>query len=100
MLQDVYLHTNCLATLANMAPHVHRLSAYASQRLVSLFYMLSRKYTKLEELRNDKLQISKGNSMSDLIAEDMVVYFVFEFYVFGLLFILMLFCSTLSFCLF
>lgn len=42
--QDVYLHTNCLATLANMAPHVHRLSAYASQRLVSLFDMLSRKY--------------------------------------------------------
>ena len=43
-LQDVYLHTNCLATLANMAPHVHRLDAYASQRLVSLFHMLSRKY--------------------------------------------------------
>lgn len=42
--QDVYLHTNCLATLANMAPHAHRLSAYASQRLVSLFDMLSRKY--------------------------------------------------------
>lgn len=93
MLQDVYLHTNCLATLANMAPHVHRLSAYASQRLVSLFYMLSRKYTKLDELRNDKLQMSKGNLMSDLIAEDMVVYFVFAFYVFGLLFILILFCS-------
>lgn len=70
-LRDVYLHTNCLATLANMAPHVHRLSAYASQRLVSLFYMLSRKYTKLDELRNDKLQMSKGNLMSDLIAEDM-----------------------------
>lgn len=43
-VQDVYLHTNCLAALANMAPHVHRLDAYASQRLVSLFHMLSRKY--------------------------------------------------------
>uniref|UniRef100_A0A0E0JPB7 Dymeclin n=1 Tax=Oryza punctata TaxID=4537 RepID=A0A0E0JPB7_ORYPU len=53
-LRDVYLHTNCLAILANMAPHVHRLSAYASQRLVSLFDMLSRKYTKLAELKNDK----------------------------------------------
>jgi len=30
-----------------MAPHVHRLSAYASQRLVSLFDMLSRKYVTL-----------------------------------------------------
>ena len=42
-LRDVYLHTNYLATVANMAPHVHRLNAYASQRLVSLFDMLSRK---------------------------------------------------------
>eukprot|EP00246_Nothoceros_aenigmaticus_P008136 TRINITY_DN22636_c0_g1_i1.p1 TRINITY_DN22636_c0_g1~~TRINITY_DN22636_c0_g1_i1.p1 ORF type:complete len:391 (+),score=61.60 TRINITY_DN22636_c0_g1_i1:329-1501(+) len=48
-LQDVYLHTNCLATLANMAPHVHQLNAYASQRLVSLFDMLARKYTRLTE---------------------------------------------------
>eukprot|EP00271_Cylindrocystis_brebissonii_P005392 TRINITY_DN17402_c0_g1_i1.p1 TRINITY_DN17402_c0_g1~~TRINITY_DN17402_c0_g1_i1.p1 ORF type:complete len:727 (+),score=106.70 TRINITY_DN17402_c0_g1_i1:575-2755(+) len=46
-LRDVYLHTNCLATLANMAPHVHQLNAYASQRLVSLFQMLARKYVRL-----------------------------------------------------
>lgn len=42
-MQDVYLHTNCLATLANMAPHAHHLNAYASQRLVSLFDMLAKK---------------------------------------------------------
>ncbi|KAH9298090.1 hypothetical protein KI387_029772 [Taxus chinensis] len=54
-LRDLYLHTNCLATLANMAPHVHRLSPYASQRLVSLFNMLSRKYTKLAEVNNSKI---------------------------------------------
>ncbi|KAJ4722539.1 Dymeclin [Melia azedarach] len=66
-LRDVYLHTTCLATLANMAPHVHRLSAYASQRLVSLFYMLSRKYNKLADLRDDK----KGNLIEqDGFAED------------------------------
>lgn len=41
--QDVYLHTNCLATLANMAPHAHHLNAYAAQRLVSLFDMLAKK---------------------------------------------------------
>lgn len=43
LMQDVYLHTNCLATLANMAPHVHNLNSYASQRLVSLFHMLAKK---------------------------------------------------------
>uniref|UniRef100_A0A803N119 Dymeclin n=1 Tax=Chenopodium quinoa TaxID=63459 RepID=A0A803N119_CHEQI len=68
---DVYLHTNCLAALANMAPHVHRLDAYASQRLVSLFHMLSRKYTKLAELQNDKMQINKVNSTEgDNMLED------------------------------
>ncbi|GMP48697.1 hypothetical protein CsSME_00015964 [Camellia sinensis var. sinensis] len=56
-LRDICLHTNCLAILANMAPHVHCLSAYASQRLVNLFDMLSRKYTKLAELKNDKMHL-------------------------------------------
>ncbi|KAL2922719.1 Dymeclin, partial [Bienertia sinuspersici] len=70
-LQDVYLHTNCLATLANMAPHVHRLDAYASQGLVSLFHMLSRKFAKLAKLQNDKLQIDKVNPMEgDNVLED------------------------------
>ncbi|KAI4317895.1 hypothetical protein L6164_025724 [Bauhinia variegata] len=71
-LRDVYLHTTCLATLANMAPHVHRLSAYASQRLVSLFDMLSRKYNKLAELRDNKLQIAKGSLIEgNSLVEDM-----------------------------
>ncbi|XXG42184.1 hypothetical protein AAC387_Pa01g2518 [Persea americana] len=71
-MRDMYLHTNCLATLANMAPHVHRLSAYASQRLVSLFDLLSRKYTKLAELRNDKVQKTKANSEEEgSIVDDM-----------------------------
>lgn len=64
-LRDVYLHTTCLATLANMAPHVHRLSSYASQRLVSLFDMLSRKYTKLAELRDGNMHLAKGNSIEE-----------------------------------
>ncbi|CAL5402136.1 unnamed protein product [Camellia sinensis] len=70
-LRDIYLHTNCLAILANMAPHVHRLSAYASQRLVSLFDMLSRKYTKLAELKNDKMRIGNGESRGDSLPEEM-----------------------------
>lgn len=72
MLRDVYLHTNCLATLANMAPHVHHLSAYASQRLVDLFYMLSRKYSKLAELKNNMMHLSNGELKDDdIIPEDM-----------------------------
>ncbi|KAL8481656.1 hypothetical protein ACS0TY_027966 [Phlomoides rotata] len=69
-LRDMYLHTNCLATLANMAPHVHRLSAYASQRLVSLFDMLSRKYNKLAEIKNDKMNTTNGDLRGDSLPED------------------------------
>jgi len=42
-LRDVYLHTNTLAALANLAPHMHSLSSLAAQRLVSLFDMLARR---------------------------------------------------------
>ena len=42
-LKDVYLHTNTLAALANLAPHINNLSSHAAQRLVSLFDMLSRR---------------------------------------------------------
>ncbi|KAL2469817.1 Dymeclin [Abeliophyllum distichum] len=69
-LRDVYLHTNCLAILANMAPHVHRLSAYASQRLVSLFDMLSRKYNKLAEIKNDKMHMADGDLRGDNLSDD------------------------------
>ncbi|KAL8048019.1 hypothetical protein ABFS82_07G036900 [Erythranthe guttata] len=62
-LRDIYLHTNCLATLANMAPHVHRLSSYAAQRLVSLFDMLSRKYNKLAEVKNNKMNTSYNDDL-------------------------------------
>lgn len=70
-LRDVYLHTNCLAILANMGPHAHRLNAYASQRLVSLFDMLSRKYAKLAELKNDKaLKVMSDQMEADIISDD------------------------------
>ncbi|KAK6130247.1 hypothetical protein DH2020_036057 [Rehmannia glutinosa] len=70
---DVYLHTNCLATLANMAPHVHRLSSYASQQLVSLFDMLSRKYNKLAEIKNEKMNVENGDPRGDSLPEDPVI---------------------------
>lgn len=66
-LRDVYLHTNCLATLSNMAPHVHKLNAYAAQRLVSLFDMLSRKYIKLADASAvDKSSSAKVSSVEEL----------------------------------
>jgi hypothetical protein len=77
--KNVYLQTNCLGTLVNMAPHVNRLSAYASQRLVSLFDMLSRKYTKLAELKNEKAhsnngELNDGDSFSEDTSAELHIY--------------------------
>ncbi|BBN01202.1 dymeclin [Marchantia polymorpha subsp. ruderalis] len=71
-LRDVYLHTNCLATLANMAPHCHQLNSYASQCLVSLFDMLARKYTRLSETHahGTTICISEGDHVSSEIPEE------------------------------
>ncbi|KAK8957881.1 hypothetical protein KSP39_PZI000528 [Platanthera zijinensis] len=54
-----------------MAPHVIRLSSYASQRVVSLFDMLSRKYAKLAELKNDKILNASVLQIGGTIADDM-----------------------------
>lgn len=44
--QDKYLHTNCLATLANMAAYFRRLHPYTCQRLVSLLCVLNKRRTR------------------------------------------------------
>lgn len=46
-MRDKYLHTNCLAALANMSAHFRNLHPYVSQRLVSLFETLAKKYNRL-----------------------------------------------------
>lgn len=48
-MRDKYLHTNCLAALANMSGQFRALHPYVSQRLVSLFETLAKKYIKLDQ---------------------------------------------------
>ncbi|KAK2582291.1 hypothetical protein KPH14_004633 [Odynerus spinipes] len=47
-MRDKYLHTNCLAALANMSAQFTSLHPYVSQRLLSLFETLARKHARLE----------------------------------------------------
>lgn len=57
-MRDKYLHTNCLAALANMSSQFRNLHPYVSQRLVSLFETLAKRFqrlqTRLEEQKNEK----------------------------------------------
>ncbi|XP_063698299.1 dymeclin [Culicoides brevitarsis] len=47
--RDKYLHTNCLAALANMSGQFRFLHPYVSQRLVGLFETLAKKQHRLSE---------------------------------------------------
>ena len=46
--QDAYVHTNCLAALANMAPSVRHIHPHAARCLISLVDALSRRLQRLE----------------------------------------------------
>lgn len=48
-MRDKYLHTNCLAALANMSAQFRDLHPYVSQRLVSLFETLAKRYQKIQQ---------------------------------------------------
>lgn len=48
-MRDKYLHTNCLAALANMSGQFRALHPYVAQRLVSLFETLAKKHARLEQ---------------------------------------------------
>ncbi|RNA42637.1 dymeclin [Brachionus plicatilis] len=63
-MRDKYLHTNCLAALANMSSKFQNLHPYVCQRINSLFNMLTRKRTKIIT------QINEENSKPDAEKND------------------------------
>jgi hypothetical protein len=48
-IQDKYLHTNCLAALANMSSHFNSLHLDAAQKIVTLFKQLAKKYHRMTQ---------------------------------------------------
>lgn len=69
-MRDKYLHTNCLAALANMSGQFRSLHPYVAQRLVSLFETLAKKHVRLAvDMQND----STDNSASTVIATESTI---------------------------
>uniref|UniRef100_A0A8I5UDL4 Dymeclin n=1 Tax=Pongo abelii TaxID=9601 RepID=A0A8I5UDL4_PONAB len=60
--QDKYLHTNCLAALANMSAQFRSLHQYAAQRIISLFSLLSKKHNKVLEQATQSLRGSLSSN--------------------------------------
>ena len=79
-MRDKYLHTNCLAALANMSSQFQDLHTYVSQRIVSLFNLLARKHSKTLELIQQQSKsssssttaITTANSSTDEVLNDYV----------------------------
>ncbi|UJR14717.1 hypothetical protein I4U23_001710 [Adineta vaga] len=64
-MRDKYLHTNCLAALANMSSQFQNLHTYVSQRIVSLFHLLARKHSKTL----DHIQQQSSTTNVDILNE-------------------------------
>ncbi|KAM9338477.1 dymeclin isoform 1-T1 [Symphorus nematophorus] len=60
--RDKYLHTNCLAALANMSAQFRCLHQYAAQRIISLFALLSKKHNKVLEQATQSLRCRQGDN--------------------------------------
>lgn len=73
-MRDKYLHTNCLAALANMSSQFRDLHPYVSQRLISLYEILAKKYHKLVEKMkveniNQSVDVSISMNDSDMVRD-------------------------------
>jgi len=69
-MRDKYLHTNCLAALANMSSKFRTLHPYVSQRLISVFETLAKRHGKLMDgldkhtgAESSKAQSEKASDM-------------------------------------
>lgn len=73
-VRDKYLHTNCLACLANMSSQFRYLHQYVSQRLVSLFETLAKKHgrlqAQLESIKQSEEAVEKGEATTVEVTSD------------------------------
>ncbi|XP_062340680.1 dymeclin isoform X1 [Osmerus eperlanus] len=67
--RDKYLHTNCLAALANMSAQFRCLHQYAAQRIISLFALLSKKHNKVLEQATQSLRGPRGSDDSNALPD-------------------------------
>lgn len=82
-VRDKYLHTNCLACLANMSSKFRYLHPYVSQRLVSLFETLAKKYGRLQVQLEDvkKAETSVVDVADDVVSFDIKILQYFNFFI-------------------
>ena len=66
-MRDKYLHTNCLAALANMSSKFYNLHPYVCQRINSLFSLLAKKRVKIINLLNSDTNVAPTDPEVDYV---------------------------------
>ncbi|XP_065063969.1 dymeclin-like isoform X2 [Rhopilema esculentum] len=71
-MRDKYLHTNCLATLANMSVNFHNLGCYVCDRFFRVLAQLLKRYKKMSKSvislkENDQDEFADSNVLEEII---------------------------------
>lgn len=77
-MRDKYLHTNCLASLANMASNFRFLHTFVTQKLIMLFNHLLKRQSKLtEKLKQDEAN-QPQEELDDLAILEEIIHMMLE----------------------
>ncbi|KAI6183490.1 Dymeclin [Aphelenchoides bicaudatus] len=69
--RDRYLHTNCLAALANMSSSFKHLSPYVSQKLIGLLETMTKRHARMIQMMRDNAEEIPIDDEEDDIGSDL-----------------------------
>eukprot|EP00116_Pleurobrachia_bachei_P007293 sb/3467555/ len=75
-LRDRYLHTNCLAALANLSSKFHSFHPYVAEKLVNLFCNFVKKYGKLSTACEGTEEVTEVQAAELSTLEDVIRIFL------------------------
>ncbi|KAG4097133.1 hypothetical protein H8356DRAFT_1678057 [Neocallimastix lanati (nom. inval.)] len=70
--KDIYLHSNCLAILANLSIKMDNIHHYAAQKLIGFLELIQKMYTKMKNINKEESN-QENNDMELIINEDLIM---------------------------
>ncbi|GIY48957.1 dymeclin [Caerostris darwini] len=72
-MHDKYLHTNCLAALANMSAHIQNLHTYVCDKLISLLENMGKRYVRIIDQSKPVSQTTDDELLPSDLMQDLSV---------------------------
>ncbi|KAH8551657.1 Dymeclin [Umbelopsis sp. PMI_123] len=74
--KDAYLHTNCMASIANMSNSMTDIHPYVAQRIVSVFELISKRYQKIaSRMADSSTTLQQQPSQEIIVYQDLIALF-------------------------